>query len=138
MTDIFTKAKRRSIMQSVRRTNTAPELLAEAELKSLRVCFERNAPALPGKPDFYFPQANLVVFVHGCFWHGHRGCRKGQSRPRTNRQYWAEKIARNRRRDERVSRRLRAMGLSVYVLWECEIRRDGVSRRVLTRLAVAR
>ena len=134
VTDIFTKAKRRAIMQKVRRRNTEPEAMAGAEFRELGIRFRRTAASLPGKPDFYFPDMHLVVFVHGCFWHGHPRCRKGTSRPKTRRRYWAEKIARNRRRDRRVARALRAMGLSVYVVWECELRHGGIPARVVTRL----
>jgi len=135
MADIFSKQKRRSIMQAVRRSNTAPEQRLAAGLRALGLRFRRQARQLPGKPDFHFPAARLVVFVHGCFWHGHARCRKGRSLPKTRRSYWEQKIKRNRRRDRRVARKLRAAGYSVYTIWACELRRCAVPTRLLTRLA---
>ena len=134
MADVFTKGKRRKIMQAVRRQDTAPELSLAQELRRRGLSFGQHPATLPGKPDFYFPKVGLAVFVHGCFWHGHRRCRKGQSRPKTRRKYWQQKIARNQRRDRRDARQLRALGLSVYTVWECEIRRVGVPARLLARL----
>lgn len=134
MPDIFAPAKRRQIMQSVRRTGTAIEELAARAFEEAGVPFERNVDSLPGKPDFYFPSAGLVVFVHGCFWHGHEACRKGTRRPKTRRAYWRKKIERNKRRDRRVTCELRHMGLSVYTVWGCELRRSGLPARVVRRL----
>lgn len=134
MPDIFSPTKRRQIMQAVRREHTAPEALLAKGLRALGLRFRTQAKGLPGKPDFYFPKARFVVFVHGCFWHGHDACRKGRSRPKTRSEYWREKIARNQRRDRRVARKLRGLGFSVYTVWECEIRRRGVPSRLVTAL----
>ena len=133
MTDTFTKEKRRAIMQAVRRQHTRPEEVLADLLRAEGLRFRRNAAALPGKPDVYFPEARLAIFVHGCFWHGHSRCHKGRCRPRTNRSYWRQKVARNQQRDRSVTRRLRAFGLSVYTLWECEIK-DSLPKRLATRL----
>lgn len=121
-------------MQAVRRTNTAPERAARRVFRTFGLMFRCHPKSLPGTPDFYFPEIDLVVFIHGCFWHGHSKCRKGQGRPKTRRKYWQCKIARNQRRDRRDARQLRALGLSVYTVWECEIRRVGVPSRLLARL----
>jgi len=94
--DTFSIAKRRQIMQSVRRSGTAPEERLAELLADIGVKFERNSVDLPGKPDFWFPKANLVAFVHGCFWHGHTRCSKGRNTPQSNSSYWREKIARNK------------------------------------------
>ena len=126
------------IMQAVRRSNTAPEQRLATGLRALGFRFRRHPKHLPGKPDIYFPAAKLVVFVHGCFWHGHASCRKGRSLPKTRRAYWAQKIKRNRRRDRRVARALRAAGYSVYTIWACELRQRAVPARLLTRLASGR
>jgi len=136
--DIFTPKKRRSIMQAVRQKGTTPEQTLTEKLRELGYRFRRNEDRLPGRPDVYFPWAKLVVFVHGCFWHGHAGCRKGRSRPKTRRRYWEEKISRNQRRDRRVARSLREAGYSVYTVWECELRKGQIPKRLLTRLANAR
>ena len=119
--DRFTKAKRREIMQAVRRKKTRPEEALARLLNEAGVEYEQNSDELPGQPDFVFWDAATVVFVNGCFWHGHARCRKGRSRPKTNRRYWQEKIERNQRRDRRVARQLRRMGYSVFTIWECEL-----------------
>ena len=134
MADVFSRAKRREIMQKVRRERTEPEERLAKELKGYRLRCRRNPAGLPGKPDFYFPRIRLVVFVHGCFWHGHTACNKGRTRPKTRTKYWEERIAKNRRRDRRVARQLRERGLSVYTVWECELRRGGLPLRLKRRL----
>lgn len=136
MSDIFTPLKRRQIMQAVRRSGTAPETEMARQLRLLGVKFAANAHRLPGKPDFCLKSARLVVFVHGCFWHGHAKCRKGLTLTSTRRQYWQMRIAKNRRRDCRVAKALRAMGWRVFTVWECELRRKGIPRRLLTALGL--
>jgi DNA mismatch endonuclease (patch repair protein) len=134
MTDTFTKEKRRAIMQAVRRRRTRPEETLARLLRTQGLRFRRNVAKLPGKPDFYFLRAKVAVFVHGCFWHGHARCRKGRVRPKTNTAYWRTKVQRNQRRDHRARRQLRALGISVYTVWECELRTAGLPKRLLTRL----
>ncbi|HUT56371.1 MAG TPA: very short patch repair endonuclease [Phycisphaerae bacterium] len=134
MVDVFTKSKRREIMQAVKRQHTAPEEKFASFLRRLGFSFRRHPKHLPGTPDFYLPRKRLAIFVNGCFWHGHRRCPKGRNRPKTRKQYWEQKIASNQRRDRRDARRLRAMGLSVYTVWECEIRQVGIPARLLARL----
>ncbi len=134
MSDVFTAEKRRSIMQAVRRRGTKPEQELAAALNDLGFDFRQNVEDLPGEPDILFVDPKLAVFVHGCFWHGHEACRKGRSRPKTRPAYWEAKIKRNRRRDRRVARRLRAAGYGVYTVWACELRRHGIPARLLSRL----
>jgi len=133
MTDVFTKDKRRQIMQSVRRENTKPEIIFADLIRDQGIAFCQHAPELPGKPDFYFPDARTVVFVHGCFWHRHGGCGKGRNLAKSNYEYWQERIRKNKRRDRRVARKLREAGFSVYTVWECEVKK----RRIPTRLVKA-
>ncbi len=132
--DTFTKAKRREIMQSVRRKNTRPEELLARLLSDAGVKFEQNSDELPGQPDFVFWADATVVFVNGCFWHGHVRCRKGRSRPKTNRRYWQKKIEKNQRRDRRVARQLRHWGYSVFTIWECELTAGKIPPRLASRL----
>jgi len=134
MTDTFTKEKRRAIMQAVRRQRTRPEEVLAGFLRKERLRFCRNVAALPGKPDFFVPEAGLAIFVHGCFWHGHGRCSKGRMRPKTNTSYWKTKVQRNQRRDCRAARQLRALGISVYTVWECELSATSLSKRLLARL----
>lgn len=134
MADIFSQAKRRQIMRAVRREGTEPEMACERRFSDAGLHFQRNSSDVLGRPDFYFADARTVVFVHGCFWHGHRKCSKGTNRSKSNAKYWDDKIAKNRRRDDRITRRLRLTGLSVFTLWECQIRKKGVPRRLLNHL----
>lgn len=134
MVDTFSPERRREIMQSVRQVRTKPEETLAFLLKDEGFGYAMNVEDLPGKPDFVFEDAGLIVFVHGCFWHGHDHCRKGRSRPKSNRRYWREKIDRNKRRDQRIKRQLRQMGYSVYVVWECELRNGKLPARVTSRL----
>lgn len=134
MADTFSPAKRREIMQSVRRERTHPEEELATLLRMAGVRFRRNVASLPGRPDFVISRARVVVFVHGCFWHGHIGCRKGRSLPKTNSQYWTDKVLRNQSRDRCVARRLRADGYSVFTVWACELTSGEIPRRLLVRL----
>ena len=121
-------------MAAVPQRDSKPELIVRRLIHGMGYRYRLHVRDLPGSPDIVLPRLRKIIFVHGCFWHGHPRCRKGTSRPKTRRRYWAEKIARNRRRDRRVARALRAMGLSVYVVWECELRHGGIPARVVTRL----
>ncbi|QDU88609.1 Very short patch repair protein [Pirellulimonas nuda] len=120
-------------MRAVKSRDTGPELRVAELLRSAGVRYRRDVARLPGRPDFVIASAKTVVFVHGCFWHGHH-CPRGARVPKQNRKYWQEKVARNRRRDRRVARQLRAEGYSVWTVWECRLKHEGLSKRLLTRL----
>lgn len=134
--DIFTTEKRRKIMQAVRRKATAPELKLTDMLTAAGLGFQSNVAELPGKPDVVLPQAMLVVFVHGCFWHGHARCRKGRRLVKSHRRYWRDKIARNQRRDRRVATALRDLGYAVLTIWGCKITPGEIGR--IRRFAASR
>ncbi len=134
MADTFDTATRRRIMQRVRRANTAPEQALATWLEAQRIPFYRQAADLAGRPDFVLPQLGIVIFVNGCFWHGHQACSKGRRCPGTNADYWQQKIERNRRRDRRVAGRLRRQGYSVYTVWGCELNKGDVPARLTQRL----
>lgn len=134
MTDNVDTATRRRIMQRVRRADTAPEQALAMWLKTQGISFDQQIADLIGCPDFVLPQIRLVIFVHGCFWHGHQACPKGRRCPDTNADYWRQKIEGNRRRDWRVSRRLHRLGYSVYTVWECELKHGDVPSRLKQRL----
>ena len=80
-----------------------------------------NVKGLPGSPDIVLAKYRTVIFVHGCFWHGHRGC-KYYTVPKTNTEFWVAKVARNQERDQEVWRQLEAKGWSVVIVWECELK----------------
>lgn len=82
-----------------------------------------NDKRLPGSPDIVLPRYRTVVFVHGCFWHGHKGC-KNYTVPKTNTEFWVAKVSRNQERDQKVWRKLEAKGWNVIIVWECELKKS--------------
>lgn len=107
-------------MKAVRRRDTKPEVTARRILWAAGMRFRLCPADLPGTPDIANKRARWAVFVHGCFWHGHRGCRLA-TLPKANRAFWEEKLDANRRRDARKTLALRRMGYRVLVLWQCEL-----------------
>lgn len=119
---IIDNDKRRSeIMRAVKSENTSPELLVRRLVHSLGFRFRLHRRDLPGTPDLVFPRLRKVIFVHGCFWHGH-ACARGARVPKTNRAYWVAKVARNAARDTRVRAALNKTGWRTLVLWECGLK----------------
>lgn len=112
---------RRRTMQAVKSSNTTPEMLVRRALHAEGYRYRLHVKSLPGCPDLAFPSKRRVIFINGCFWHGH-ACSRGSRVPKTNRQYWEKKIAGNRERDSRNGDALRALGWRVLTLWECEIK----------------
>lgn len=121
MVDVFTPAKRSAIMQSVKSKGTAPErsLIRLLRRKGVRISAARHN--LLGSPDLVALDANVCIFVHGCFWHGHRGCRRA-TLPHSNAKFWRRKIGANAARDRRVARVLRERGFGVVTIWACQLR----------------
>ena len=93
-------------------------------LHALGFRYRLHRKDLPGKPDIVLPKHKAVVFVHGCFWHSHEGCKRA-ARPTTNRTFWDRKLDRNAERDRKHHQALMALGWNVLVVWECELARDG-------------
>jgi DNA mismatch endonuclease (patch repair protein) len=120
MADNRTPQQRRENMQAVHGKNTAPELFVRSMLHRLGYRFRLHRKDLPGTPDIVFPRRRSVIFVHGCFWHGHN-CPRGNP-PSSNADFWLRKIASNRERDGRTQKRLRKDGWKVLTVWECETR----------------
>ena len=113
--------QRSRTMAAVRSTDTGPEMIVRRLLHGLGYRFRLHRADLPGKPDLVFPGRRAVIFVHGCFWHGH-DCTRGARAPRNNAAYWRAKIDRNKRRDHAAVEKLTATGWQVRVVWECELR----------------
>lgn len=137
MADNLNPEQRRRAMQAVRSRNTKPEIQLRKSLHALGFRFRIHRRDLPGSPDIVFPKHRAVVFVHGCFWHGHAGCRRAVL-PATRTDYWRDKRERNRRRDAAATRKLRCMGWRVKVVWTCQLddpRRvaETVSRWIMRR-----
>jgi DNA mismatch endonuclease, patch repair protein len=123
-------------MRAVKSRDTAPEMQVRRFIHGLGYRFRLYRKDLPGVPDLPFPRLKSIIFVHGCFWHGH-DCRRGARQPKTNATYGRTKIARNVSRDESNRRRLRSFGWRVLVVWECELRSklDSTQRRIAAFLA---
>lgn len=119
-------------MKLVRRKDTAPELVVRRFLHARGLRFRLHG-RLPGTPDLVFPGRTAVVFVHGCFWHGHT-CPHGAKQAQANVAYWASKIADNQQRDRRRRLVLRKAGWHVEVVWECEVRQLVALERLAQRL----
>lgn len=122
MTDSLTPEKRSWNMSRIHSKDTVIEIKIRKFLFSKGFRYRKNFVNLPGKPDIVLKKYKTVIFVHGCFWHGHENCRKSHL-PKSNIDFWKEKIERNKRRFEEVSRQLEKQGLNVVVIWECEIRK---------------
>jgi DNA mismatch endonuclease (patch repair protein) len=106
-------------MRRVRGKNTKPELSVRRAAFALGLRYRLHQRELPGRPDLVFASRRKVVFVHGCFWHRHAGCRRA-SMPTTNGEFWLAKFARNVERDARCERELQSAGWEVLVVWECQ------------------
>lgn len=129
MADVFTPEKRSQIMSRIRGRNTKPEIVLRSMLHRMGYRFTVNGPKnrkLPGKPDIVLPKLGTVVFVHGCFWHGHEGCRHFRM-PQTRREWWEAKISGNRARDRRNAEELYQLGWHVVTIWACAL--DTVAAR---------
>lgn len=117
-------------MSRIRSGNTKPEIAVRRLLHALGYRFRLHRRDLPGKPDIVLPRHRVVIFVHGCFWHQHPGCRLA-SKPKTRQEYWTPKLAGNVRRDELAQEALTALGWRVEVIWECDARKpEELDRRV--------
>lgn len=117
-------------IRSVRQVNTAPELAVRGILSGFGVRYRVDVKSLPGRPDIVNQLRKWALFVHGCFWHGHEGCRLA-TRPRVNPEFWNSKIDGNRLRDTQVIKRLQDEGFRVLVVWQCEIRDEVALRKRL-------
>lgn len=118
--DVFDPQKRSEVMARVRGKDTKPELLVRRHLHAAGLRYRLHHKGLPGRPDLVFPSRRLVVFVHGCFWHGHEGCKRATI-PATRPEFWREKIETNRARDARVKTQLEEQGWRVSTVWECSL-----------------
>lgn len=120
MADTLTPAERSERMSRIRSSHTKPEMALRKALHGLGFRFRLHGRRLPGKPDIVLPKHRTVIFVHGCFWHRHTGC-KIATTPKTNTDFWIDKFDRNQSRDTRNSEALVAAGWRVIVVWECEL-----------------
>lgn len=120
MNDIVDVATRSRMMSGIKGRNTSPEILIRKAMHARGYRFRLHVKGLPGKPDLVLPKFKSVIFVHGCFWHGH-SCRYFKM-PNTRHEFWSDKITNNQKRDEAQVLELMALGWRVLIIWECAIR----------------
>jgi DNA mismatch endonuclease (patch repair protein) len=130
MTDIVDSRRRSAMMARVHGRDTAPELAVRRIAHRMGLRFRLHRKDLPGRPDLVFPKHRLAVFVHGCFWHRHEGCRYA-STPKSRTAFWTAKFAANVVRDARQEAALKELGWRVLVIWQCEIRNEAAVERKL-------
>jgi len=127
--DKLSPKRRSDLMSRIRSKDTAPEIAARALLQGLGIRYRLQAKDLPGRPDIVNRKRRFVIFVHGCFWHGH-SCKRG-ARPTSNVIFWNTKLTKNRARDRATVAALKADGWRVLTIWECELKKP---KRLLTRV----
>lgn len=129
-TDNLSIEDRKRTMQRVRSQNTKPEMKVRRMVFGMGYHYRLHRADLPGKPDLVFPGRRKVIFVHGCFWHGH-DCKSGRKQSKTNVTYWTKKLERNRQRDLEHAQKLHELGWQPMIVWECELKDiDALRRRV--------
>ena len=130
MIDIVDSQRRSELMANIRGWDTAPECAVRRIAHRMGLRFRLRRKNLPGRPDLVFPKHRLAVFVHGCFWHQHDGCRYAHI-PKSRTEYWKAKFARNVERDKENEEALHSLGWNVLVVWECEVGdEEGVRERL--------
>jgi DNA mismatch endonuclease (patch repair protein) len=135
--DKLTPERRSANMARIRSKDTSPEIILRKLVHGLGYRFRLHRKDLPGKPDLVFPSRKKVIFVHGCFWHQHPGCREGRV-PGSRLEYWGPKLLRNQQRDTGAQAALKAHGWGYLVVWECELKNaKGALKRVRKFLGTA-
>lgn len=128
--DVFLKEKRSKIMSRIGGKNTKPEIIVRSMLHCLGYRFRIHRKDLPGTPDITLPKHKKIIFVHGCFWHGHKDCRRAK-RPTTNIEFWDKKIDGNIQRDRKNIHLLQKSGWQILTIWTCEIKNQDDLRQKL-------
>ena len=134
MTDFMTPKQRSQAMSRVKGKNTKPEKLIRSHLHSLGFRFRVNNPNLPGKPDIVLTKHNAIIFVHGCFWHHHKGCKKSNF-PQTRTEFWKNKIAETVKRDRKIIFDLTKQGWRIAIVWECGTQKNDYLDNVIRKLS---
>ena len=119
--DRLSPERRSKLMSSIKGKDTLPEMTVRRGLFAIGYRYRLHGKGLPGRPDLVFSARRKVIFVHGCYWHGHT-CRYGLAQSKTNQVFWQGKLAANVERDARKTRQLIEQGWAVHVVWECEIK----------------
>lgn len=134
MTESDANEERSAQMRLIRSKDTKPELIVRKALHALGYRYRLHAKNLPGHPDLTFARFKKVIYVHGCFWHRHAGCKKNRT-PKSKLDYWGPKFAANVARDSRNQKELQEMGWGVLVVWECELKNmEVIMRKIISFL----
>ncbi len=133
MTDRLSPEQRSKVMSRIKGKDTQPEMIVRKWLHSQGFRFRLHRKDLPGHPDVTLPKYGAVIFVHGCFWHRHEGCKRATI-PATRVELWEQKFQRNIRQDSIVQEKLKALGWNVLVIWECETKKLAFADRILEAL----
>ncbi|MDP8234201.1 MAG: DNA mismatch endonuclease Vsr [Candidatus Saelkia tenebricola] len=133
MADHLTLEKRSWNMSLIRSTDTKPEIIVRKLLHSLGYRFRLHKKGLPGKPDIVLKKHKTVIFVHGCFWHQHKGCKRSNI-PKSNTSYWKPKLNRNVKRDKKHKADLKRIGWKTIVIWECETKNLGKLEKKIKKI----
>lgn len=136
MVDVFTPEKRSWVMSRIGSKDTKPEMRVRKAAHAMGLRYRLHRRDLPGRPDIVFPSRRVALFVHGCFWHRHAGCRLA-STPGSNTEFWEEKFARNLDRDHRSWEKLAAAGWRTVVIWECETRNPEALHDIICERVIA-
>ena len=134
MTDFMTPDQRSQAMSKVKGSNTKPEKLIRSCLHRNGFRFRINSPNLPGMPDIVLKKYNTIIFVHGCFWHNHKGCKKSKL-PQTRTEFWKNKIAATVRRDQKNISDLVNQGWRIAVVWECGTKKKNDLESIISKLS---
>ena len=132
MPDKFSKETRSRMMSGIKNKNTKPEIMIRKELFGNGFRYRLHNGKLPGKPDMVFKKYMAVIFIHGCFWHGH-DC-KYFVWPKSNREFWRDKINGNKKNDKKVIRELHEMGYRICIVWECIIRDHALFPKAMKKI----
>lgn len=134
MADTMTPEQRHRCMAAIKSNDTKPEMLVRRYLHALGYRYGLHNKKLPGSPDIVLRRLRTVIFINGCFWHGHDNC-KYYRLPKTNPDFWRYKIDANRARDARTASALRTLGWHVIVIWECQLKTEELRTKTLRELA---
>jgi len=132
MADIFDKKKRSEIMSKISGKETKPEILVRKHLFAKGFRYRKHVKDLPGKPDIVLPKYKTVIFVHGCFWHGHN-CKAGKL-PETRKEFWEKKVNGNIKRDQKNKSELEKLGWNVITIWQCELKNNVIRNKTLEKI----
>ena len=135
MADVHNKKTRSYNMSQIKSKDTKPEILVRKFLFSKGFRYKLHDKKLPGKPDIVLPKYKTVIFIHGCFWHGHKGCKYAKL-PATRKKFWKDKISGNMEHDQHNKRLLRRKGWKIYTIWQCTLRKNNTLSRLVNKILV--